>query len=290
MASCVWDILDYPGCLQSCVWGWREIRGMLERRGPARIKGKVLLIPAKSKSGLPSASDEALVQRVRAAHERGAVVASACAGAAWVVAAGVDQGRPITTHWNLAVALASMRPGLRVVPSEILIDHGDLVTAGGLLSWVDLGLHITERFWGAQVADELARVLVWDRDRRSQLPFSPPGGAWSPLRPDPSLDPALAWARARFRSPMSVAEWADAAAVGLRTLERRWSAAFGETPLGWLQAVRVEEARLLLEETVESWEEITSRCGYKDPVSFREVFERRLGWTPGRYRRSRRRP
>jgi transcriptional regulator GlxA family with amidase domain len=254
------------------------------------MAGRVLLIPANGGSGLPKVGDGRLVERVRSAHAKGAIIASACAGAAWVVAAGIDQGRTITTHWNLAAALTAMRPGLRVLSSEILIDHGDLVTAGGLLSWVDLGLHIAERFWGSSLADELARVLVWDRDRKSQLPFSPPGGAWSPLRPDPSLERAIAWARARFRAPMSVAEWAGAAAMSLRTMERRWSAAFGETPLGWLQAVRVEEARLRLEETSESWEEITPRCGYEDPASFREVFERRMGWTPGRYRRSRRRP
>jgi transcriptional regulator GlxA family with amidase domain len=143
-----------------------------------------------------------------------------------------------------------MRPDVSVIASELVIDHGDIVSAGGLLSWVDLGLHLIQRFWGAPVADEVSRVLVWDRGRRSQLPFG-------------------------------------AAALGLRTLQRRWTAAFGESPLRWLQAVRVEEARRLLESTAEPWESITARCGYADPASFREIFERRVGSTPGRYRKSR---
>jgi transcriptional regulator GlxA family with amidase domain len=180
-----------------------------------------------------------------------------------------------------------MRPDLRIVASELVIDHGDVISAGGLLAWVDLGLHLVERFWGVSVANEIARVLVWERGRRSQLPFSPPGSAWLPLRRDPSLERALSWARERFRDEVSIEEWARTSALGLRTLQRRWAAAFGESPLRWLQAVRIEEARRLLEGSAESWESITARCGYQDPSSFREIFERRVGWTPGRYRKSR---
>jgi len=287
MPRCTWEILEYPGCLQSCVWGWKELRSMLRRIGPAKIGARVLLIPAKSGQGLPRAKDPALLRKIRSAHAGGSVVASVCAGVAWIAAAGLDRGRPLTTHWNLASNLASMRPDISVVASELVIDHGDIVSAGGLLSWVDLGLHLVRRFWGEPVADEVARVLVWDRGRRSQLPFSPPGGAWAPLRRDPSLEGAIAWARERFMEGISLEEWACAAALGLRTLQRRWTAAFGESPLRWLQAVRVEEARRLLESTAEPWESITARCGYTDPASFREIFERRVGSTPGRYRKSR---
>lgn len=284
MARCSWEILEYPGCLQSCVWGWKEMRGMLEERGPAKAAGRVILIPASGGRGLPRTDDAASLRRIRSAHGRGAVIASACAGAAWVAASGIDRGRPITTHWNLASALAAMRAELRVVPSEMVIDHGDLVSAGGLLAWVDLGLHLAARFWGSRVADDVARILVWDRGRTSQLPFSPPGGAWIPLRPDPSLERALSWARKNYKGEVSVGAWASAAALGVRTLERRWAAAFGEGPLRWLQAVRIEEARRLLERGSDGWDAITEKCGYSDPASFRELFERRVGMTPGRYR------
>jgi transcriptional regulator GlxA family with amidase domain len=287
MPRCTWEILEYADCLQSCVWGWKELRSMLERRGPAAIGGRILLIPANGGAGLPRTNDQALIQKIRSAHERGSVIASVCAGAAWIAAAGIDEGRPLTTHWNLASALAAMRPDVSVVASELVIDHGDIVSAGGLLSWVDLGLHLVQRFWGAPVAEEVARVLVWDRGRKSQLPFSPPGGAWVPLRPDPSLESAIAWARERFMDKFSLEEWASAAAIGLRTLQRRWTAAFGESPLRWLQTVRIEEARRLLERSAEPWESITARCGYSDPASFRELFAQRVGSTPGRYRKDR---
>jgi len=287
MPRCTWEILEYPGCLQSCVWGWKELRSMLEKHGPAAIGGRVLLIPAKGGEGLPRTDDPAIIRKIRSAHEKGTIVASVCAGAAWIAAAGIDKGRALTTHWNLASSLAAMRLDISVVASELVIDYGDIVSAGGLLSWVDLGLHLVQRFWGASVADEIARVLVWDRGRKSQLPYSPPGGAWVPLRRDPSLESAIAWARERFTGSVSLEDWACASALGLRTLQRRWAAAFGESPLRWLQAVRVEEARRLLESTAEPWESITARCGYVDPASFREVFERRIGSTPGRYRKNR---
>jgi transcriptional regulator GlxA family with amidase domain len=263
---------------------------MLGSRGPAKVGGRVLLIPAYGGRGLPPTSDKAIVARVRRAHEGGAVVASACAGAAWIAAAGIDGGRSLTTHWNLAADLAALRPELRVMASELVIDHGDIVTAGGMLAWVDLGLHLAERFWGAATADEVARVLVWDRGRGSQLPFAPPGGAWIPLRPDPALERALDWARARYKGDMPLEEWAAAAALGVRTMERRWVAAFGEPPLRWLQSVRVEEALRLLEGGAESWESITASCGYSDPSSFREIFKRRVRRTPGAFRKAGRAP
>ncbi|MDP3179977.1 MAG: helix-turn-helix domain-containing protein [Spirochaetaceae bacterium] len=260
---------------------------MLERRGPASVGGRILLIPASSGSGLPNTKDSTLIRKIRLAHDRGDIIASVCAGAAWIAAAGIDEGRPLTTHWNLAPALAAMRPDIDVVASELVIDHGDIVSAGGLLAWVDLGLHLARRFWGSAVADEVARVLVWDGERRSQLPFSPPGSAWVPLRRDPSLERAIAWARGKFTDSLSLEEWARGAALGLRTLQRRWAASFGESPLRWLQAVRIEEARRLLENSLEPWESITARCGYSDPASFREMFARRIGTTPGRYRKNR---
>jgi len=229
--------------------------------------------------------DPALLRRITSAHDSGSVVASVCAGTAWIAATGLDRGRPLTTHWNLASSLAAMRADISVVASELVIDHGDIVSAGGLLSWVDLGLHLVQRFWGGPVADEVARTLVWDRGRRSQLPFSPPGSAWVPLRPDPSLEDAITWVRGRFKEEVTLEEWANESALGLRTLQRRWAMAFGQSPLRWLQAVRVEEARRLLESTAEPWESITARCGYADPASFRKIFERRAGSTPGRYRK-----
>jgi transcriptional regulator GlxA family with amidase domain len=180
-----------------------------------------------------------------------------------------------------------MRSDISVVASELVIDHGDIVSAGGLLAWVDLGLHLARRFWGASIADEVARVLVWDRERKSQLPFSPPGSAWLPVRRDPSLDAALVWARTRYLGKVSLEDWSRAAALGLRTLQRRWAAAFGESPLRWLQAVRVEEAKRMLEESSETWDSIAERCGYSDPAGFREIFERRVGSTPSRYRKCR---
>jgi len=204
--------------------GWRELRSRLEGLGTSRKAGKILLIPANGGSGLPDTGDAHLIRKIRSAHERG-------------------------------LALSMMRADLRVESSELIIDHGDIVSAGGLLSWVDLGLHLAERFWGAVIADELSRVLVWDRSRTRQVPYSALGGPWIPLKPDFTLDPALVWARKHFRDKVSIAEWAHASGLGLRTLQRRWAS-------------------------------VTETCGYNDPASFREIFERRVGWTPGRYRRS----
>ncbi len=282
----VWEILEYPGCLQSCVWGWKELRSLADRHGDAERSGRVLLIPAYGGGGLPRVDDRGIIERIRVAHRSGAVIASVCAGSAWIAAAELDGGRALTTHWSLAPALASLRSDLRVVVSELVIDHGDIVSAGGLLAWIDLGLHLVERFWGKSVADGCARTLVWDRNRKRQTPYSPPGSAWIPLRADPTLDKASAWISAHFLKEVRLETWASAAALSPRGLQRRWTAAFGISPITWLQSARVEEARRLLENSTDSWESITRDCGYSDPSGFRELFERKVGWTPGRYRRS----
>lgn len=285
MQSCSWEFLEYSGCLQSCLWGWRELRQRLDAIQP-QVSGRVLLIPANGSSGLPEAYDPVLLRKIRQEHENGSIIASVCAGAAWIAKAGIDRGRPLTTHWSLASGLAAMREDLQVSISSLVIDHGDIVTAGGLLAWVDLGLHLTERFWGGETADQIARILVWDRSRSSQLPYTALGQSWQPLRPDPFLDAAIAWIRNHYFTRVSVAEWAEASGIGLRSLQRRWVSVFGEAPLRWLQSIRIEEARRLLETSTETWDTITQRCGYTDAASFRELFEDRMGCSPGGYRRS----
>ncbi|HCM28940.1 MAG: hypothetical protein A2Z99_18525 [Treponema sp. GWB1_62_6] len=152
------------------------------------------------------------------------------------------------------------------------------------MAWVDLGLHLVERYWGGTIADDCARTLVWDRGRKRQTPYSAPGSAWIPLRADQALDRAVAWISARFTEDIRLDEWAAAGALSPRSLQRHWTAAFGLSPVAWLQRVRVEEARRLLERSDAPWESITRSCGYSDPATFRGLFEREVGWTPGRYR------
>jgi len=284
MPELKWEIVEYPGCLKSCVWGWREIFERARKRGEPVKHGRILLIPAYSGSSLPPVSDHSILKRLRKAHESGAVVASVCAGSAWIAAAGLDGGRTLTTHWSLASRLAGLRPDITVAATELVIDHGDIISAGGLLAWVDLGLHVVERYWGRRVADDCARVLVWDRGRKRQTPYFPLGSAWVPLRADPVLDAAVAWISARYLRTTRVEDWASAAALSARSLQRRWAAAFGLSPMAWLRLARIGEARRLLAESDASWESITRDCGYEDPVSFRRLFERAVGWTPGRYR------
>ncbi|MFA6505538.1 MAG: helix-turn-helix domain-containing protein [Treponemataceae bacterium] len=285
MPEVEWEIVEYPGCLQSCVWGWRELYALAKRSGESELGGRVVLIPAYSGGGLPPTKDEAILERLRSAHRKGAVVASVCAGAAWIAAAGLDRGRALTTHWSLAPQLAALRADVRVVASCLVIDHGDIVSAGGLLSWIDLGLHLIERYWGKESADDCARTLVWDRSRKLQTPYAPPGSAWIPLRADPALNAAISWIGVHFPDETRISDWASAAALSPRSLQRRWTAAFGLSPIAWLQRARVEEARRRLEQSDAPWEVISRDCGYSDPSGFRCLFEREVGWTPGRYRK-----
>ena len=287
-------IATYESCLASNVAGWRELFALADREaGPLGVptrarevpveRAALILVPASFGFDV-SAVHEPLLAAVSQGSARGAVIAAACAGVEAVLATGVDRGRVVTTHWNLASRFSATYPQAKIDASDLVVDHGDLVTAGGILSWIDLGLHLVGRFWSPSVAVRCARVLVWDPGRRSQNPYAEPGLAWQPLVADPALAPAEAWIASNYRSAVGLEAWASAGSLGPRTLERRWKAAYGKGPRAWLRSVRVGEARQLLTASPRSWEEITVSVGYEDPGSFRRVFENETGWTPRRYR------
>lgn len=109
---------------------------------------------------------------LRAQHGAGVLLASVCAGAFALAESGLLDGRTVTTHWALAAQMAARFPQVQVLPERMVIDDGDLITAGGLMAWTDLGLAIVTRLLGPTIAAETARFLVVDLNRESQRHFS----------------------------------------------------------------------------------------------------------------------
>jgi transcriptional regulator GlxA family with amidase domain len=246
-----------------------------------------VIVPAHPFPTMFERPDPALVEAVRSAHERGARIASLCTGAFVLAAAGLLDGRRVTTHWMYADLLARRYPRVKVDPTVLYVDEGDVLTSAGLAAGLDLCLHLVRLDYGSEVANVLARRLV--------IPPHRPGGQAQyvemplPRREDDSLAPLLHWALEHLDEPFTIDQLATQQSVTPRTLIRRFRATTGLAPLQWLLAQRVQRARQLLESTDTPPGRIAESCGLGTEANLRHHFARLVGVSPTEYRREFRR-
>jgi transcriptional regulator GlxA family with amidase domain len=226
----------------------------------------------------------AALDALRAAHARGARMASICTGAFVLAQAGLLDGRRATTHWAHAERLARRYPAVTVDPGVLYVDEGDVLTSAGVAAGIDLCLHLVRRDHGAEVANAVARRIVVAPHRDGgQAQF-----VEAPLPPasDRGLQATRAWAAQRLRDPLTGAALARHAACSERTFARRFRAETGTTPLQWLLGQRVLHARRLLEATDLPVEHVADEAGFGTAASLRSHFRRATATTPLAYRRT----
>ncbi len=227
-----------------------------------------------------------LVSWIRARYKSGSHIYSACSGALMLAETGLLDGRDATSHWGYSDLFRRRYPDIRFHPEPNLCfadQTGRIVTAGGTTSWHDLALHIIARHANPGEAMRIAKVYLLKWHDEGQLPYEPL------VRPQPHADAVVRgceqWLRAHFRQPGAVASVVAHARLPERTLKRRFKAATGVAILDYVQNLRLEEAKRLLESSDEPVEEIAAATGYEDASFFRRLFKRRTGISPGRYRR-----
>ncbi|WP_261992166.1 GlxA family transcriptional regulator [Streptomyces sp. MS191] len=226
-----------------------------------------------------------VLDALRAAHARGALVGAHCVGAFALAAAGLLNGLRATTHWRFAELLARRHPDVTVEADALYVDEGRVLTGAGAAAGFDLCLHLVRREYGAAAANTVARDLV--------LPPHRDGGQAQYLvapvpedGEDERLAEVLAWARAHLHEPLPVAELARRALMSRRSFARRFAAATGTTPHAWVLGLRLSRAEELLETTELPVEEIARLVGYGSAAVLREQFVRRRGVPPRTYRRT----
>jgi len=220
---------------------------------------------------------------VKAQHAIGTLICSVCGGAFWLATIGLLHGRSATTHWSYAELLATRFPDVHVDKDKLIIDHGDVITAGGVMAWIDLGLKLIDRFISPTIMLETSRYFLVDaagREQRFYASFSPPMSHGDV----PVLQVQL-WLQSGKAESASVSEMATKARLGEKTFLRRFQKATGLTPTEYVQHLRVGRARASLEFTSLTINEISWNVGYEDAGSFRKVFQRIMGLTPRDYRR-----
>ncbi|MFD5555226.1 GlxA family transcriptional regulator [Streptomyces sp. NPDC127068] len=209
---------------------------------------------------------------------------SVCTGAALLAKAGLLDGRRATTHWAHSDSLARDHPAVEVDPDPIFIRDGKVSTSAGVTSGIDLALALVEEDHGRDVALTIARYLVvFLRRPGNQAQFSVQLAAQTASRSP--LREVQRWVSEHPGADLSVAALASRAALSPRHFARAFHAETGMTPGRYVERVRVEHARRLLEETTDGIEQISRNSGYRNPEALRRAFVRTLGAPPTDYRR-----
>lgn len=227
---------------------------------------------------------EDLCEALRAAHTRGARIATLCSGVFVPARAGLLDGKRATTHWRYAAIVAEECPAVTVEPDILYCEDGGVLTAAGSAAGIDLCLHIVRGDFGREVANTVARRLV--------LPAHRDGGqAQFIARPVARerrgrVGSLLDTLRARLDENWTIARMADVAALSERSLIRHFREATGMSPLSWLIAERVERVKELLESTQAGLDEIAAATGFQSQETLRHHFRARTGVSPSAFRRA----
>ncbi|MGE2718068.1 GlxA family transcriptional regulator [Mycolicibacterium litorale] len=235
---------------------------------------------------IASTPPPAVVEALRAAYASGTRIASICTGAFTVAAAGLLDGRRATTHWLAADAFRAAFPAVHLDPDVLYVDEGQVLTSAGASAGLDLCLHMVARDHGSAVAADSARMAVAPLHRSGgQAQFILRNrAATGPLAERTRLDPVLAWIEQHAHRELTLGDIAQYAAMSVRTLNRRFQAETGQTPMQWVTGVRVRHAQQLLETTNYGVERVGREVGFSSPANFREQFRRLTGVPPLSYR------
>jgi len=274
---------DFAVC--SVERGILRAAGGIEVRVPNSIelldKADTIVIPGwRDADELPP---PILLKKIRAAYERGARICTICSGVFILAAAGILDGKTVTTHWRYAEKLRKRCPDVTVEPNALYVDQGQILTSAGSAAGLDMLLHLVRRDYGAKVANIVAQRLVIPPHREGgQAQYLP--------RPMPSdernrLSKLLDWARTHLAAEHTLESLAQRVSMSPRTLQRQFKETVGLGPYEWLVRERVAMAKDLLQAGQQPLPRVAEAVGFKSQETFRHHFRRITGTSPVSYRR-----
>lgn len=224
----------------------------------------------------------ALVGWIRNQYKNGAEIASICTGAFLVAATGLLDGKSCSTHWNAAADFRRMFPNVDLQIDKLVSVEPGIYTNGGAYSFLNLILFLVEKYFDRQTAILCAKVFQIDIERNSQSPFFIFQAQKS--HGDELIVKAQNYIEENPGKKISFGKLASDLAISRRNFDRRFVKATGNTPVEYLQRVKVEVAKRTLEKGSKSIFEVMSEVGYSDDKAFREVFKKIVGLSPLDYR------
>ncbi len=218
-------------------------------------------------------------------HDGGATVCSVCTGAILLADSGLLDNREATTHWGACDLLQAYYPNIELKPERIVVPVGEehrIITSGGTSSWEDLALYLIARFCGRAEAVKAAKIYLFGDRSEGQLPYAAMGRRRQ--HDDAVIADCQTWVAMHYCEHNPVSQMAAQSGLAERTFKRRFRQATGYSPMDYVQTLRIEEAKQVLETSDMATDSVARLIGYEDPTYFRRLFKKRTGVTPARYR------
>ena len=218
-------------------------------------------------------------------YDLGVVICSVCTGSFLLADSGLLNSKEATTHWSTAELIRNRFPEVKLKEDKILIpadENQRIITTGGGASWIELALYLIKRYFGYQEASRIAKMYLLGDRSDGQLPFA------AMPRPkehqDAVIEECQIWIAEHYDESTPVRKMIELSCLTERTFMRRFARATGFKPTEYVQRLRIEEAKQLLETTQVAIEDISAEVGYEDPAYFRRLFKKKAGVSPAKYR------
>lgn len=246
-------------------------------------KTDLVLIPAFNGDPLVGMKlNQDFVPWITTQYKRGAEVASLCTGAFLLASTNLLKGKTCTTHWMAAEAFRQAFPNVKLLPDRLLIDELGIYSSGGAYSFLNLIIYLVEKYCGRDVAIHVSKVMEIEIERESQSPFVIFSGQKE--HQDEPIKKAQVFIERNVGNKISVDQLSDMFAISRRNFERRFKKATSNTPVEYLQRVKIEAAKKSLESGRENVNEVMYAVGYSDHKAFRNIFRKITGLSPIEYR------
>jgi len=223
-----------------------------------------------------------LIDWIEKQYKKGAEVASICTGAFMLASSGLLDGKKCSTHWAAADNFREMFPKVNLETDRLITDENGIYTNGGAYSFLNLIVYLIEKYFDRQTAIYCSKVFQIEMDRNSQSEFAIFTG--QKLHEDDTVKKAQSYIESKLHEKISVDHLSSTFSVSRRNFDRRFIKATGNTPVEYMQRVKVESAKKAFESTRKTITEVMYDVGYSDVKAFREVFKRITGMSPIDYR------
>lgn len=228
-------------------------------------------------------NNKAALSWISEQYECGTEIASFCTGAFLLAAAGILNNKPATTHWIFEKLFKEMYPQIKLEAHKVIVDNDNIYMSGGATTFQNLILYLVEKFISREVAVSISKVMLIELGIQNQLPFTIL--SVQKVHTDKLILHAQSLIEEKYRDKLSIDQLTDSLAVSERTFIRRFKNATGDTPYQYIQRVKVESAKKMLENEQKTFEEIVYEVGYEDISAFRKVFKKFVGISPSMYKK-----
>lgn len=243
----------------------------------------VILIPPRMYAWLPEEKERSLIiPWIIERYQKGGRIAAMCTGSFLLAATGLLDGKIATTNWLFVNRFKRQFPKVRLKPERILTEDRGLICSGAITAMYNLALFVIEMFGSKEISRKCSKILLVDQHQKSQLPYM--ATVFFKQHGDSQILNAQRWLEENYAGQFTIDDVANIVGLSPRHFKRRFKKATGENPLRYLQQLRLEIAKTMLETSYENIEMITQRIGYEDSRTFRRLFKQATSLSPREYR------